>query len=71
MTDKPDDTEEQKRLEAQALAGPPWGVIREDGTFREIPKRPLLNAARYSPPFEVMKPDGQVITIVVKPEDKS
>jgi len=67
MTDKPEDTDDQKRAEAEALAAPPWGVITTDGQFVEIPKRPLLNAGRYRPPFDVTRPDGTTIRIVEKP----
>lgn len=68
MTDAPQNTDDTKILEEQALAGPPWGVVRPDGSFREVPKRPLLNAGKFKPPFEVKKPDGQIITIVEKPD---
>ena len=71
MPDNPDDTETHKALEAQAIAGPPWGVIRPDGTFREIPKRPLLNAHLFTPPFDVTLPGGRVITVVEKPKEST
>lgn len=43
-----------------------WGHI-EDGVFRHLPKRPLLDAGLGPAPFEVTLPDGRVRQVVHEP----
>ena len=48
----------------------PWGRILPDGTFRELPWQPMMQAGLGPPPFDVTRPDGVVLRIVEKPEDQ-
>jgi hypothetical protein len=46
-----------------------WGVILPDGTFRHIPEVPMRLAGLGPPPFDVTRPDGEVLHIVEEPTD--
>lgn len=44
-----------------------WGRITEDGSFRPMPMRPMLDAGMGPPPFDVIRLDGKVLHIVEAP----
>lgn len=46
----------------------PWGYIREDGSWIELPKTPLLLAGLGPPPFDVTTPSGEVRHVAHNPE---
>ncbi|MEJ0017478.1 MAG: hypothetical protein WDN25_13125 [Acetobacteraceae bacterium] len=45
-----------------------WGYMLPDGTFRAIPKQPMLMGGYGPPPFTLARPDGQVLHIVSEPD---
>lgn len=47
-----------------------WGHI-EDGIFRPLPKRPMVDAEMGPPPFTITLPDGRVRHVVHEPEETS
>jgi hypothetical protein len=41
-----------------------WGWIDETGTWRELPKRPMLLANLGPPPFNVTLPSGETRQVI-------
>lgn len=60
-------TEEQSR-EHPTDDGLPWGYIIEDGTWRALPKTPMLLAMLGPPPFDVTLPSGEIRHIIHRPK---
>ena len=47
--------------------GKVWGFLLADGSFRQLPKRPLLLAGFTRAPFDVQMPSGEMRHVVEQP----
>lgn len=47
----------------------PWGWI-SDGTWRQLPKGPMLDAGLGPPPFSVTLPSNEVRQVIYEPENQ-
>lgn len=59
----------QAQRDAERDDGRIWGYLDEDGTFRPLPKYPMLMAELGPPPFAVTLPDQRVRNVVHDPND--